>query len=40
MTDITEPSMDAKFEKTETSGLACEVKGGMTFDITVTKPQQ
>ena len=32
------PLIDAKFEKTETSGLACEVKGTTTFDMTVTKP--
>jgi len=32
------PLIDAKFERTETSGLTCEVKGRTTFDITVTKP--
>ena len=32
------PLIDPKFEKTETSGLTCEVKGHTTFDITVTKP--
>ena len=32
------PLINKKFEKTETSELTCEVKGSMTFDITVTKP--
>lgn len=33
------PMIDAKFEKTETSGLTCDVKGAQTFDITVTAPE-
>ena len=33
------PLIDAKFEKTETSGLTCDVKGSQTFDITVTAPE-
>jgi len=32
------PLINAKFEKTETSGLTCDVKGTMTYDITVEKP--
>lgn len=32
------PLIDAKYEKTETSGLVCDVKGTTVFDITVTKP--
>ena len=32
------PLINATFEKTETSGLTCEVKGTTMFDITVTKP--
>ena len=34
------PLIDKKFEKTETSGLTCEVKGSTMFDITVTKPNR
>ena len=34
------PLIDEKFEKTETSGLTCEVKGAQTFDITVTPPEE
>ena len=30
--------VDPKFAEASTSDLACEVKGGMTYDITVTKP--
>jgi len=30
--------IDRKFETPATSGLTCEVKGAMTYDITVTKP--
>ena len=33
------PLIDAKFEKTTTSGLICDVKGAMIFNITVTKPE-
>ena len=32
--------IDSKFTKPETSGLTCEVKGRMTYDITVTPPQK
>jgi len=32
------PLIDEKFEKMETSGLTCDVKGTTIFDITVTKP--
>jgi len=34
------PLIDAKFEKTETSGLTCEVKGATTFDITVERAKK
>ena len=30
--------IDRKFEHPSTSGLTCEVKGAMTYDIIVTKP--
>jgi len=30
--------IDHKFEQPSTSGLTCEVKGAMTYDIAVTKP--
>ena len=30
--------IDRKYETPATSGLTCEVKGGMTYNITVTKP--
>jgi len=31
---------DKKFSSPETSGLTCEVKGSMTYDITVTPPDK
>ena len=33
------PLIDAKFEKTETSELTCDVKGSMTLDIVATKTE-
>jgi hypothetical protein len=32
--------VDPKFTSPETSGLSCDVKGRMTFDITVTPPNK
>ena len=32
--------IDSKFEQPATSGLTCDVKGSMKFDVKVSKPQQ
>ena len=32
------PLIDKKYERPETSGLTCEVKGSTVYDITVMKP--